>query len=176
LKVWTEVPRFAMPTFVLALLSAASLLVVASPAQAAVPGTPAIAARATVVHLSPAELGRRRGLHIAAVAGAQHGKPYRHNAQGPAAFDCSGLTGYAYRSVHMKLPRTAADQYRAARHIARTIARPGDLVFWMSGNHAYHVAIYAVGGKVWHAPKPGDRVRLARIWNAGSVRFGRIGA
>jgi cell wall-associated NlpC family hydrolase len=118
---------------------------------------------------------RMRSYHIVAIARAQAGKPYRYGAVGPSAFDCSGLTGYAYRAVHLTLPRTADQQYRASRHLSRAAARPGDLVFWVSGGHAYHVAVYAGGGKVWHAPKPGSSVRLATIWSAGQVRFGRIG-
>jgi len=124
---------------------------------------------------SPAQLARLRGARIVAAAGAQRGKPYRRGAQGPGAFDCSGLAGYAYRAVHIRLPRTASEQYHAARPISRGAARPGDLVFWVSGRHAYHVAVYAGADRVWHAPKPGDRVRLATIWSAGEVRFGRVG-
>jgi cell wall-associated NlpC family hydrolase len=130
----------------------------------------------TAAPLSPAARLAVRGARIVAVAGAQRGKPYRRGAQGPGAFDCSGLSGYAYRAVHIRLPRTANAQYHAARPIVRGAARPGDLVFWVSGGHAYHVAVYAGAGRVWHAPKPGDRVRLAKIWDSGQVRFGRIGA
>jgi cell wall-associated NlpC family hydrolase len=130
----------------------------------------------TAATLSPAARLAVRGARIVAVAGAQRGKPYRRGAQGPGAFDCSGLSGYAYRAVHIRLPRTANAQYHAARPIVRGAARPGDLVFWVSGGHAYHVAVYAGAGRVWHAPKPGDRVRLAKIWDSGQVRFGRIGA
>ena len=117
-----------------------------------------------------------RNSRIVAAARAQIGKPYRFGAQGPSAFDCSGLTGYAYRTVHISLPRTADGQYRVARPVARSAARPGDLVFWISGGHAYHVAVYAGVGKVWHAPRTGQRVQLTRIWSWGSVRFGRIGS
>jgi cell wall-associated NlpC family hydrolase len=92
-----------------------------------------------------------------------------------AAFDCSGLTGYAYAKVHLSLPRTADQQYQTARRIAKASARPGDLVFWRSGGHVYHVGIYAGQGRVWHAPKPGSRVKPARIWSWNEVRFGRIG-
>jgi cell wall-associated NlpC family hydrolase len=116
-----------------------------------------------------------RSYHIVAAARAQHGKPYRFGATGPSAFDCSGLTGYAYRSVRINLPRTADGQFRVARHLAAAHARPGDLVFWVSGGHAYHVAVYAGRGRVWHAPKPGRRVQLTSIWSWGQVRFGRIG-
>lgn len=115
-----------------------------------------------------------RGNTVVAAARAQRGKPYKHGSRGPTAFDCSGLTGFAYAKAHVTLPRTAQEQYRAARRITGAAARPGDLVFWVSGNRAYHVAVYAGAGQVWHAPKPGDRVKLARIWNGKQVRFGRV--
>ena len=51
--------------------------------------------------------------------------------------------------------------------------RPGDLVFFFSGSHVYHVAMYAGHGKIWHAPKPGDRVKLVPLWTT-HVRYGRV--
>jgi cell wall-associated NlpC family hydrolase len=174
---WAIVPLLSAVSVVLAVapahaVSAAtstSSFAAASPLAAASPS-----AAAASPALTPAALLRLRGAHVVAVAGAQRGKPYRHGAQGPRAFDCSGLTSYAYRSVHVTLPRTANAQYHAARRLTRAAARPGDLVFWVQGNHAYHVAVYAGAGRVWHAPKPGDRVRLATIWNSSQVRFGRV--
>jgi cell wall-associated NlpC family hydrolase len=146
-----------------AIVSAFILLVPAVPAQAAV--SPAAAAAA-------ANALRVRGERVVAAARAQRGKPYRFGATGPKAFDCSGLTGYVYRTVHIRLPRTAQQQYHAARPVGSAAARPGDLVFWLHGKHAYHVGVYAGGGRVWHAPKQGDRVKLARIW--GRVHYGRV--
>jgi cell wall-associated NlpC family hydrolase len=147
-----------------------SMFVHVRPAQAA-SGVP----RAVPASSSPEVAARLRGYRIVAAARAQRGKPYRYGARGPSAFDCSGLTGYAYRVAGVRLPRTASQQYRLARPVARSAARAGDLVFWVSGGHAYHVGVYAGGGKVWHAPKAGDRVRLASIWSRSQVRFGRIG-
>lgn len=140
---------------VLALLLS-TLLQPAAPAEAAAPAL------------------KIRGDRVVAAAKAQRGKPYHFGAAGPGSFDCSGYTGYVYRTVHIELPRTAEQQYRASRHISRSAARPGDLVFWVHGSHAYHVGIYAGGGRVWHAPKTGDHVRLAKIWSSGEVRYGRI--
>jgi cell wall-associated NlpC family hydrolase len=122
-----------------------------------------------------ARAARMRSYRIVAVARAQQGKPYRFGARGPNAFDCSGLSGFAYRKVHLTLPRTANDQYHATKRIPRSAARPGDLVFWLHGGHAYHVGIYAGNGRVWHAPKPGSRVKLAPIFSPAEVRFGRVG-
>lgn len=35
-----------------------------------------------------------------------------------------------------------------------------------------HVGIYAGDDRIWHAPRPGTRVRLERIWSE-AVRYGR---
>ncbi|MBL7258181.1 C40 family peptidase [Paractinoplanes lichenicola] len=149
-----------------AVFSAAALVAPAAPAQAA-PVSPDAAASAALA---------ARGTTIVAAARAQRGKPYKYGSRGPTAFDCSGLTGFAYAKAHVTLPRTAQAQYRTAKKITAAAARPGDLVFWVSGSHAYHVAVYAGAGQVWHAPKPGDRVKLAKIWNWKQVKFGRIPA
>ncbi|GID91152.1 C40 family peptidase [Amorphoplanes digitatis] len=118
---------------------------------------------------------RARGLRIVAFAKAQKGKPYRMGSIGPRSFDCSGLTRYTYRRADLKIARTANSQYHQARRISGKSLRPGDLVFWVRGGHAYHVGVYAGKGKVWHAPKPGDQVKLAKIFDRGRVKFGRFG-
>lgn len=150
-----------------------AILVAVAPAALSIAPAAASAARSSGAQIAYA--ARMRSYHIVAAARAQQGKPYRFGARGPGAFDCSGLTGYAYRRVRISLPRTADGQFRATRRIAPRAARPGDLVFWVSGGHAYHVAVYAGAGKVRHAPKPGQRVQLTSIWSWGQVRFGRIG-
>ena len=38
------------------------------------------------------------------------GKPYVWGAEGPAAFDCSGLIRWLYARVGLRLPRTACEQ------------------------------------------------------------------
>jgi cell wall-associated NlpC family hydrolase len=99
-------------------------------------------------------------------AAAQRGKPYRYGAAGPRAFDCSGLVKYVMSRQHKSVPRTAAQQYRASRKVSRSQMRAGDLVFFVSRGRVYHVAIYAGHGKIWHAPSPGKRVQLAKIWTS----------
>jgi cell wall-associated NlpC family hydrolase len=98
----------------------------------------------------------------------QKGDPYVYGATGPNAFDCSGLTSYAYHRAGLSLPRTAASQAGAVRHIPRSQLRLGDLVFFESGGHVYHVGLFA--GRhhgtdyVLHAPRPGESVRTEAIW------------
>jgi len=65
------------------------------------------------------------------------------------------------------LPRTVALQYAATLRVSH--ARPGDLVFFMSGGRPVHLGIYAGAGRVWHAPKTGGVVSLSPIWTAAVI-------
>jgi cell wall-associated NlpC family hydrolase len=107
------------------------------------------------------------------VAAAKKGAPYRYGATGPSSFDCSGLTLYSYKKAGKTLPRTAAQQYNRSTRVSASKRKPGDLVFFHSGSSVYHVGIYAGSGKLWHAPKTGDVVRLQKIWTK-SVWYGRV--
>ncbi|MDQ1012253.1 cell wall-associated NlpC family hydrolase [Streptomyces sp. V4I23] len=107
------------------------------------------------------------------VAASKKGSPYRFGAVGPHRFDCSGLTQYSYKKAGKKLPRTAQQQYNRTRHVSASQRKRGDLVFFHSGGYVYHVGIYAGRGRIWHSPKTGDVVRLAKIWTRG-VSYGRV--
>ncbi|MEW1955623.1 C40 family peptidase [Terrabacter sp. NPDC080008] len=129
---------------------------------------------AVTVHATPAYAVplRTQGLRLTA---AQVGKWYRWGGAGPTYFDCSGLVYYVFHTrLHQYLPRTANAQRLATIRIAKANILPGDLIFFMSGGRAYHVGVYAGSGKVWHAPRPGQRVQLSRLWTtawvAGRVR------
>jgi cell wall-associated NlpC family hydrolase len=106
-------------------------------------------------------------------AAAKRGAPYRWGAVGPSRFDCSGLTLWSYARAGKRIPRTAAQQYAATIHIRKVWLRPGDLVFFFSGRTIYHVGIYAGAGRIWHSPRTGSVVKLARIWSS-AVRYGRV--
>lgn len=112
------------------------------------------------------------GRKALAVAASKRGAPYAYGAIGPDRFDCSGLTLYSFREAGKRLPRTAEQQYERTRHISRSRRTPGDLVFFPRGRRMGHVGIYAGHGIIWHAPRPGARVRLDRIWTR-DVRYGR---
>jgi cell wall-associated NlpC family hydrolase len=104
----------------------------------------------------------------------QKGKPYHYGASGPSAFDCSGLVQFVYkRALAERLPRTAAAQYHASKHIRRTSLRVGDLVFVKSGSAITHVGIYAGHGYWWVAPHSGTVVKLQKIYTTHVV-YGRV--
>jgi cell wall-associated NlpC family hydrolase len=117
--------------------------------------------------------------HAVAVAVNQKGDPYVYGAEGPNAFDCSGLTEYSFAKAGLRLPRTADEQYHSVRHIKKSNIRRGDLVFFHdSGGSVYHVGIFAGrrhGSEyILHAPYTGQVVHRERIWTgswyAGTLR------
>lgn len=91
------------------------------------------------------------------------GCPYVWGAEGPDAFDCSGLVTWAYRQVGISVPhQTEAQYYAAAARVPVSKARPGD-VLWISYGDGYngHVGIACnEGGTHYvHAPTFGAFVR-----------------
>jgi cell wall-associated NlpC family hydrolase len=117
--------------------------------------------------------GSVRGSSVLATAARYIGTPYLYGGMTPRGFDCSGFTGYVYRQLGISLPRTANQQMLATRRVSRSAARPGDLVFFVSGGRAYHVGLYAGGGKLYDAPRTGKTVSKRAIWDAAVV-FGRV--
>ena len=109
-----------------------------------------------------------------AFALAQRGKPYQWGAQGPGAYDCSGLTWAAWRAAGVTIPRTAAGQL-AGLPRARGRLRPGDLVIYRTaGPTRRHVAMVVGAGRMVEAAGRGIPVRSTGIrpsW-LGAVRLG----
>ncbi len=95
-------------------------------------------------------------------ARAQLGKPYRYGAEGPKAFDCSGLTQSSWGAAGVSIPRTAAQQAREGTKIKKAELRPGDLVFFY-GRTPSHVAMYVGEGLVIHSPRPGKTVEYIKM-------------
>ena len=77
----------------------------------------------------------------------QIGDGYAWGGSGPDAFDCSGLTAFAYARAGIALPHTSQGQAAMGRPVARDDIRAGDLVFFSTaGSGASHVGI-ATGSK-----------------------------
>ena len=51
------------------------------------------------------------------------GRPYVWGAEGPDAFDCSGLTQYVYQRFGIELPRRAISQSREGDPIRKRLQR-----------------------------------------------------
>ncbi|MEE1786399.1 NlpC/P60 family protein [Streptomyces sp. SP17BM10] len=109
----------------------------------------------------PAAPTSGRAADIVKFAYAQLGKPYGWSRTGPDSFDCSGLTGAAYRAAGVKISRISQDQWNDGPRIARGDLQPGDLVFFYDDIH--HVGIYIGDGKMIHAPRTGKNIEVLPI-------------
>lgn len=122
---------------------------------------------------STAHLPAPTAVAAAAVTAARSrlGSPYQWGATGPDAFDCSGLTGWAYAMAGLALPRTAAQQWYAGPHPPLAEIAPGDLLFWATdaGDPAtiHHVALYLGGGLMIAAPHTGAVVSVQAVYATG---------
>jgi cell wall-associated NlpC family hydrolase len=104
------------------------------------------------------------GDDIALRAIALLGKPYIWGGADLTGFDCSGLVRFIYDQVGIPVPRTAAEQYSAAKRIELTGLKPGDLLFFRTqGQRISHVAIYTGEGRFVHAPRSGQPVEFRTL-------------
>jgi cell wall-associated NlpC family hydrolase len=130
-------------------------------------------ASVTVVKPAAAPTGTASGSSVLAIAARYVGTPYVYGGTTPSGFDCSGFVGYVYRQLGVSLPRTANDQMNATKQIPRSQARPGDLVFFVSGGRAYHDGIFAGGNMMYDSPRSGKSIQKREIWSADVV-FARV--
>jgi cell wall-associated NlpC family hydrolase len=97
-----------------------------------------------------------------AAAQSQLGVAYKFAASTPGvAFDCSGLTKYAWAQAGVSLPHQSSQQYAVTPHVPKDQAQPGDLIFYYSP--IGHVAMYLGGGMLIHAPATGDVVKISPV-------------
>lgn len=104
-----------------------------------------------------AEAMRAKAVHTAL---RQVGDNYVSGGDGPSAFDCSGLTQFAWRSAGVSLTHYSVAQWQETKHVSIKAARPGDLVFYLS-NGAHHVGMYIGRGKIVHASDYGVGVIIS---------------
>lgn len=122
-----------------------------TPEEPAAPDEPA----APSGGLGGASLAQRQAIVNAAMS--QVGVAYDYGACSPGvAFDCSGLTYYAYAQAGLSIPRGGGGQYRACRAAgnlktdeADLVA--GDIIYYQTGGNIRHVGVYIGGGMVCHA-------------------------
>jgi len=133
--------------------AAASIVLSPLPALAHDPsGQPAVPT--VVAHTAAAQVAVDTAL-------AQVGDPYVWGAEGPDAFDCSGLTLYAWSAAGVSLPHSSSMQSTVGTAVAYSDLQPGDLVFFYSP--VSHVAMYIGDGLIVSAPHSGDVVKVMPI-------------
>ena len=152
-----------------------------SPLPEPVPAAPASAPVTQAPPPAPAVSAAEyeEGTAIAGFAAALVGSPYHFGGADAGGFDCSGLALYVHEQVGLAIPRTAAEQLRAARPVPLAQLSPGDLVFFrIHSRHVNHVGVYMGEGRFVHAPHAGRAVTYADLSNgyyarhlAGAGRF-----
>lgn len=109
-------------------------------------------------------------------ARTQIGKPYIAGHNGPEAYDCSGLTQWAFDKVGHHMIQFSQTQFAAGEKIPYSQLQPGDLVFFGTDPHdwhsIHHVAIYAGHDTMVEAPHTGGHVQEVGIWWAQLMPFG----
>jgi cell wall-associated NlpC family hydrolase len=92
------------------------------------------------------------------------GRPYVWGAKGPNSFDCSGLTGWAWRQAGIQLGADTYQQIHDGIAVPQGQVRAGDLIFPKDSFDARgpgHVQLAISPTQVIHAPQPGDVVHIA---------------
>lgn len=98
------------------------------------------------------------------------GAPYVYGAAGPNAFDCSGLTSWAFKQAGKTIPRDSYGQMGGGTQVSGLAnAQPGDILVFNGGGH---VGIYAGNGMFVHSSTEGVPVKRDKVkaWNLVSIR------
>ena len=132
------------------------------------PGIPLV-----TTNIRPAPAPNPRAQTAVDAALSQVGKPYQWGAAGPDAYDCSGLTMWAWAQAGVGLPHNSGAQYSATPRVDRSDLAPGDLLFF--GSPIHHVAMYIGNGQMVEAPYSGQVVRVVSMSRSDYVGAGRPG-
>ncbi|MEU4557426.1 NlpC/P60 family protein [Actinoplanes sp. NPDC023936] len=124
--------------------------------------------RSTTTRRLRAAGGGRDMSAVIAFARSQVGKRYVPGGEGPHGFDCSGFTKRAYAKAGLSLPHSSGGQARRARNVARSQARPGDLVVGPG-----HVGIYMGRGMMIDAGNSRTGVVYRKVYRG--LRVARLG-
>jgi cell wall-associated NlpC family hydrolase len=99
-------------------------------------------------------------------------KPYIWGAEGPDAFDCSGLVYAAYRSAGLNWPNwdrlNSSLYFSYTKHVPISQLVPGDLLFYSykgTVNTIHHITIYAGNGMMWEANSKGKGLLYSNIYS-----------
>ena len=89
---------------------------------------------------------------------------YVYGAAGPEAFDCSGLTSWAWAQAGVSIPHSSGAQ-SGYPSVPLDQLQPGDLVTYYSP--VSHVAMYIGNGQVVHASTESRPVMVTGLYEAG---------
>jgi len=106
----------------------------------------------------------------------QLGKPYVWGGAGPNNYDCSGLTGWAWRAGGVRLSHSAYIQYTETARVSVDQVQPGDLLFFGPNPRGiHHNALYIGNGQMIEASQSGTPVRIRGWRSVDLIGIGRPG-
>jgi len=121
----------------------------------------------------PATAGSAAGGSAVQAALSKVGSAYVWGAAGPDAFDCSGLTSWAWKQAGVTIPRTSREQ-EGLQQVPLDQLQPGDLVTYYSP--VSHVAMYIGNGQIVQASTPSKPVFVTDLYRGGPNPTGhRVG-
>jgi hypothetical protein len=128
--------------------------------------------------LMDTEVEEVRNLQLFSLIDDWYGTRYQLGGTTKKGIDCSALVQLFYSNLYgITLPRTAREQYKAARTISRTELQEGDLVFFNTRGGVSHVGIYLQNNKFIHAASS-QGVTISDLfddyWMTRLVGVGRI--
>lgn len=127
-------------------------------------GNAASASLSVVVKPVYSDSGSIVGGSAVQYATSRVGMAYVFGASGPTAFDCSGLTSWAYAQAGKSIPRTTGGQAGGGTYVPKSELKAGDLVFFSQGGGSIsHVGMYIGGGRMVHAGTPRTGVAYSSI-------------
>ena len=102
-------------------------------------------------------------VHLVERAKTAIGTPYVRGGTSMSGFVCSGFVQWAYKSVGVKLPRTAREQSVLGTPIDFDEMEAGDIVAFRHPRRGYHTGIYVGDGKFIHSPRRGKTVEITSL-------------
>lgn len=98
------------------------------------------------------------------LADSLQGTPYVWGGTTTNGFDCSGFVQYVYAKNGYTITRTTYTQWdNDGTPVSKNNLKPGDLVYFGSGNSPSHVGLYVGDGMMIHSPRTGDVVKYTTI-------------
>lgn len=94
------------------------------------------------------------------------GGPYRAGGNDPrTGVDCSGFVKFVMQNgAGVGMNRSSSTQATQGRAISANQMQPGDLIFYGSGSHINHVAMYIGNGQIVHASTYKTGIKISN-WN-----------
>ncbi|MHC1699064.1 MAG: NlpC/P60 family protein [Geobacteraceae bacterium] len=92
------------------------------------------------------------------------GTRYRFGGTSRNGLDCSSFVQQVFRDLHIRLPRTAREQFHTGEPVTSYELQKGDLVFFRTyASFPSHVGIYLGGNKMIHASSRDHKIVISSI-------------